>query len=143
MGTMTMPSWMKDQMGAAAKDNAQALREVGLTIRAAPEIEERLDRSARQSMEVWGVFHRMCPHLYSIQPSFLPMANPWLLLCVDCLYAYAQAQIDTPEDNTCDLCRRLAGGDGVRPFAVGRGHVTVLGGACRACWGDPSFDEGD
>lgn len=143
MGGMrsTLPGWLKDQMAAAAAENTRALLEVGMVVTVSKQTERRLDAVAVEAMENWSVKPCFCEHLTSIQPSFLPMARPTAMLCRACLIAYATVQQYTVEDNTCDLCRRVAGTAGVLPFAVSRAHVTVLGGACRACWNDPSFDE--
>lgn len=129
-----------DQLDAATRHRDKALDVVGLIIKPpSTSLWERTAAVAEIAVAAWVVQRQGCIHLSTIQPAFLPVADPAVMFCVACFNRYSRTQTGTPEDNTCDLCRIVAGVGGIRPFAVTLGPVTVCGGVCRGCWGE-GFD---
>lgn len=135
----------QDQIDAAIRHRDKVLDIAGMTYRArAGPAWAQSQRVAKEALAKWRTSPLFCPHLVKPQPAFLPIASPVGMLCAGCMLTYSQFMSDTTEDNTCDVCRQMAGENGLRPFAMTAGPLTVCGGMCRTCWNnDEEFDAED
>ena len=72
---------------------------------------------------------RPCAHLARPQVAFV-IAHERRLACATCQHAAALAVRGTPEDGTCDRCRRRQSGDLLTSAMVSAGPVVVPLGLC-------------
>lgn len=76
---------------------------------------------------------RPCEHLTSAPQTVFLLAHQRRVVCARCQQAAAEAMRGTPEDGTCDRCRRRQPDDRLTTAATTAGPVIVPLGLCSNC----------
>jgi hypothetical protein len=84
---------------------------------------------------------KRCPHVSPRQPICVRMHAPDELDCWQCAERKMAATDGTPEDLTCDFCRRLLP-ELILPIMFQMGTMIFMGGACDQCWDRGSTVDG-
>jgi hypothetical protein len=135
----TPPQHMLDQMKAAGDHisaNVHAVVSAGKMKWSSPDCGAKAEaKMAETRQAILDGKLKICKHLTKARgprPVVIQLGHPEIIMCHHCAEDYQRLIEGTPEDRTCDFCRKEF--ELLWPVMFTYGYHIYMGGGCDECW---------